>query len=189
MTSSGTKLRREPTDVLGGGSAALLTASPSGTTKPLPLAHDTPGQAHHVAMNAKERRQAQRAAKQAEYASKGKTGGVKAKTKSSDANGGNTAAPAQGVVDAPSPTPAPAWAPIKAKSAKAPEAAADGTKGTEDKGAEKVETEVAGGSGGSGNGGGPAAAEEPTAISLFDGIPTDAPMPKLIVFDLDATLW
>ena len=123
-------------------------------------------------MNAKERRKAERAAKQEAY-EVSKTTATTSKIGSK-----TTAADAVGEVAVAAPVAAPA---------------SHGGGGAGSSGG-------GGGSstGGDGStGGGPAASAAPEVAnaatassgSLFDGVPSDAPLPKLIVFDLDATLW
>ena len=124
-------------------------------------------------MNAKERRKAERAAKQEAYE------GSKTTATTSKVDSKSSAADAVGEASSPSEVPV------------APPASNGGSGGGSGGG-------VGGGSGGGGggsSGGGPAAAAEAanaaaaSSGSLFDGVPANAPLPKLIVFDLDATLW
>ena len=123
-------------------------------------------------MNAKERRKAERAAKQEAY-EVSKTTATTSKVGSK-----TTAADAVGKVAVAAPVAAPA---------------SHGGGGGGSSGGGGGST-----SGGDGStGGGPAAsaalevanATTASSGSLFDGVPSDAPLPKLIVFDLDATLW
>jgi len=124
-------------------------------------------------MNAKERRKAERAAKQEAYEVSKTTAAATSKIGSK-----TTAADAVGEVAVAAPVAAPA---------------SHGGGGAGSSGG-------GGGSstGGDGStGGGPEAsaalevanAATASSGSLFDGVPSDAPLPKLIVFDLDATLW